>query len=114
DVGKADQLASDLPRGVITAVFTRQIYAGNVERLDLRRLRRLALARDIEEITVEIARDAPQQLLRVDAERPREARDLTARARDLLRVDPDGIDGRAHGERLAESIGDGAAVCGNV
>ncbi len=110
DVGEAEQLAGDLPRRVVAAVLAREINAGNAERLDPRRLRRLALARDVEEVAVEIARDAPQQLLAVDAERRRQPRDLTARARDLLRVDPDRVDRRADGERLAVAIGDGAAM----
>src|SRR6185312_8336218 len=110
DVGEADQLPGDFARRIITAVLAREIHTGDVERLDPVRLRGLALAGDIKEVAVEIARDAAQQLLGADAERTREPRDLTARARDLLRVDPDRVDGRAHRERLAVAVGDGSAV----
>src|SRR6185437_15400650 len=58
--------------------------------------------------------DASQELLSVDAESSRQKRNLTARARDLLRVHPDRVDRRAHGQRLAVAIGDRATMRRNV
>ncbi len=71
-------MPGDFARGVVAAVFARGVHAGDVERLDPRSVRRLTLAREVEEVAVEIARDAPQQLLAVEAERLREPRDLIA------------------------------------
>src|SRR6185312_3208155 len=90
------------------------IHAGNIEPLDPRRFRRLALPRHVEEVTVQIARDTPQQRLAIDPERRREPRNLTGLVGDLLRVHPDRIDRRAHGERLAIAVGYRAAMRGDV
>src|SRR5262249_33753994 len=114
DVGEAEQVPAHLARGVVAAILARGVDARDPERLDLGRLGRLAAAREIEELAVEIAGDAPRQLLAVERERARQARDLLVGERELARIHPDRIDRRADRERLAVAVGDGAAVGGDL
>jgi hypothetical protein len=65
---------------------------------------------EIEEFAVEIAGDAPRQRLRILLQRLREPRQLIDVVVELLRIDPDAVDRRAHRERLAVAVGDRAAV----
>ena len=106
--------SQDVPRHlagrIVAAVFARQIDTGYAERLDLLRLGRLAMPRQIEELPLQVARDPARQLLSVLVQRGRETRDLIGRERELLRVHPDGVDGGADGERLTVAIRDGAAM----
>src|SRR6185437_4101356 len=80
------------------------------ECLDPLSFRRLATAGDVKEIAIEIARDPAGQLLAVELQRACKTRNLIRRQRELFGVDPYGIDGRAHRERLAVSICDRAAM----
>src|SRR6516162_7366394 len=107
-------MAGHLPRGVVAAVFARGVDARDAERLDLLGLGRLAVARDIEEFPVEIARDAARELQAIELQRGGETRNLIGRERELRRVHPYGIDRCAHGERLAVAVSDGAAMGGDL
>ena len=114
DVGETENVTGHFPGRVITSVFAREINAGNAERLYPLRFRRLAMPSEIEEVTIEIARDPSRKLRAVLLQSARQPRDLVGRQRDLLRIHPDGVDGRADGERLTVTIGDGAAVGGDL
>ncbi|MFO1400241.1 MAG: hypothetical protein U1F30_03345 [Steroidobacteraceae bacterium] len=110
DVVEADQVAGDLAGRVVAAVLARRGDARDVERAHAARVGRLQAAGDVEELAVEVARDAPHELLAVEPERARQARQLLAVAGEFAWVDPDRIDRRRHRQRLAEAVGDGAAV----
>jgi hypothetical protein len=64
-------------------------------------------------LTVQIAGDSSREFLAVLLQRTGEARDLVGRESQLLRVDPDGVNRSADGERLTVPIGDGSTVRGN-
>ena len=65
DVGEAEHVAGDFAGGVVAAVFAQQVHARNAERPDLLRLARLAVAREIEELAIEVAGDPPRELLAI-------------------------------------------------
>ena len=114
DIGEAQQVTGHLAGGVVAAVLARGVHPGNPQRLDLLGLGRLAVPGDVEELAVEIARDAPRQLLAVELERRGQARNLVRRQRQLARVHPDRVHRGAHGQRLAVAVGHRAAVRGDV
>ena len=109
-VGEAEQVAGDLPGGVVAAVLARGVHARDAERLDLRGLGRLAVPGEIEELAVEVARDAARELLAVESERLGEARNLIRGGGQLGRVHPDRVHRRGDRQRLPVAVGDGAAV----
>ena len=80
------------------------------ERLDVRRLLGRHVALEVEKLAIEIAGDAPRQLLLILLQRLGELRQLVDVVVELLRIDPHAVDRRADGQRLAGAIGDRAAM----
>ena len=109
DAREADDVARDFARRVVAAVFAHQVHARNLERADLLRIARLHVPREVEELAIEVRGQAARELVLVALQRFREARQLVARERELLRIHPHRIDGRRDRERLAVAIGDRAA-----
>ena len=114
DVGEPEQVPGHLAGGVIAAVLARGVHARDPERLDLLGFRGLAMAREIQELALEIAGDAAREFLAVELQRAGEPRDLLGGERQLARIHPHRVHGRADRERLAVAVGDGAAVRGDV
>ncbi len=113
DVGESEHVPCDLTGGVVAAILARGVDARNAQCLDPLGLSRLTTARDIQEIAIQIARDPASQLLAVELQRARETGDLVRRERELPGIHPYRIDRRAHGEGLAVSIRDRAAMRGD-
>jgi hypothetical protein len=68
------------------------------------------VARDIEELAIEVAGHALLEPLAVEVQRARQLHDPLARLGEFRRVDPHGLDRRADCERLAVAVEDRAAV----
>ena len=88
DAGEAEDVPGHFTRRVIAAVLAHQVHAGNFQRADLLRLGGLHVAREIQELAIEIRRDAPRELVLVALQRLRQARQLIAGERELLRDSP--------------------------
>ena len=86
---EAEQIKALGIPGVYTSREYRRYYPAGEVAGHLLGLSRLAVARDIEEFPVEIARDAPRELLAIDLQRRAEAWNLVGRERQLARVHPD-------------------------
>ena len=83
DVGEAEQVPGDFARRIVAPVLAQRVHAGDAERLDPGRVRRAHVAREEDELAVEVARDAAREPLRVAVERlgePREVLRALARA----------------------------------
>ena len=61
DVGEPEQMPAHLARGVIAAVLARGVHARDPECLDLRGFRGLAMAREVQELALEIAGDTARE-----------------------------------------------------
>ena len=88
DAGEAEDVAGDFARRVVAAVFAHQVHAGDLQRADLLRVGRLHVPREIQELAIEVRRDAPRELVLVALQRLRQARQLIAGERELLRDSP--------------------------
>ncbi len=107
-------MPGDFTCGVVASVFARGVNTGDTERLDLCSLVRLTTARDIQELAIQIARDAASQILSVELQRRGQTWNLIRCQRQLFRIHPNGIHRRADCERLAEPISDRAAMSSDL
>jgi len=114
DVGEPEQVPGHLAGGVVAAVLARGVHARDPERLDLRGFRGLQVAREVQELALEIAGDPARELLAVELQRAGESRNLVGGERQFARIHPHRVHRRADRERLAVAVGDGAAVRGDV
>ena len=110
DVGEAEQVPGHFAGRVVAAVLAREVDAVDLERAHLARIRRLQPARQVHELAILLGADAPDQIVQVDVDGLRQARQLFGVGGELARVDPHRIDRRADRERLAVPIGDRAAM----
>ena len=110
DRGEPDHVAGHFARRVIAAVLALQIHARDPECLDMSRLLGRHGALEIQELAIEVRGDAARQHLLILLQRLGEPGKLVDVVVQLLRVDPDAVHRRAHGQRLAGSVGDRAAV----
>src|SRR6202007_2807686 len=69
DIGESEQVPGHLARRIVTAILARGVHAGDAEGLDLRSFRGLAMAREVQELAIEAARDAAGEILGVELER---------------------------------------------
>ncbi len=69
NVSESEDVSSDFSRGIVTAVFPREVHAGNSERLDPLRFGRLTATSEVEKLTVEVAGDAARQVLPIQLQR---------------------------------------------
>ena len=107
---EADHVACHLTGRIVAAIFARQMYPGDVERANLGRVGRLHMPRDVQELSLQIRRDALLELLGVAFKSAGQIGNLIGAESQFFGVDPYRVDRRADRERLTHAIGDAAAM----